>query len=356
MLGLIFAFMNFSKRLIDWYSIHKRDLPWRGIKDPYKIWLSEIILQQTRVNQGLPYYHAFVNTYPTVHDLAAAPQEDVLKLWQGLGYYSRARNLHTAAQQVVEMGGNFPESYKKLLNLKGVGDYTAAAIASFAYNEAVPVVDGNVYRVLSRIYGIATPINTTTGVKEFKKLAIKLLDNKQAATHNQAIMEYGANHCVPANPDCATCVFNDYCVAYAQDRVTDLPVKIKSIPVTHLHHHYLVIHTINDHTVLQQRSQSGIWAGLYEFPYLEITGLPTAVELKRLAGEQEWLSGVRFRRSVQATDTIIHKLSHRTIHATFWILETDDPVTGSLPIKEAFEKPLHVLMDRFMKSQWNAYL
>jgi len=348
--------MNFSKRLIDWYFIHKRELPWREINNPYYIWLSEIILQQTRVEQGMPYYRAFVTAFPTVQDLAAAPQDKVLKLWQGLGYYSRARNLHTAAQQVVDLGGSFPETYNKLLFLKGVGDYTAAAIASFAFNEAVPVVDGNVYRVLARVYGIATPINSTPGAKEFKALATLLLDKKRPALFNQAIMEYGAMHCKPANPLCTSCVFSDHCVALEQGRIAELPVKLKSKPVTHLHHHYLVIVTPSHKTLLVKRPQQGIWAGLYEFPYLEAAHTLSPAALQEQVMGMEWLSGVRFRESVTPQPPVIHKLSHRTIHATFWVLETLDELQGTITIKDAFKKPVHVLMERFMKSQWNAYL
>lgn len=348
--------MNFSNLLKDWYALHKRDLPWRDINDPYRIWLSEVILQQTRVEQGLPYYQAFVENFPTVQDLANASQEQVLKLWQGLGYYSRARNLHTAAQQVVNLGGFFPKSYNELLTLKGVGDYTAAAIASFAFNEAVPVVDGNVYRVLSRIYGIATPINSTQGIKEFKSLSTKLLDTKNPALHNQAIMEYGATHCKPANPFCNTCVFSHECIALLQNRITDLPVKLKSKPVIHLHFHYLVVVTPQHKTLLVKRAQQGIWAGLYEFPFIEDSQTLTGVDLKKHLAGVAWLSGVRFRESETPIQTIVHKLTHRTIHASFWMVHTEDEIKDAISIKEALEKPVHVLMERFMESQWNGYL
>ncbi|WP_438962684.1 A/G-specific adenine glycosylase [Nonlabens sp.] len=348
--------MNFSKQLIKWYELHKRDLPWRATQDPYRIWLSEVILQQTRVNQGLPYYERFVKTFPTVHDLAGAPQEEVLKLWQGLGYYSRARNLHKAAQQVVELGGIFPDSYKKLLDLKGVGDYTAAAIASFAFKEVVPVVDGNVYRVLSRIYGISTPINETSGIKEFKLLAVKLLDQQEPHTYNQAIMEFGALQCVPKNPDCTACPFQQDCVAFSDHRIEELPVKIKKTKVKNLHHHYIVLQTPLGKTVLQERPQTGIWAGLYEFPFIQSDGALLAVELRELLEQQEWWSGVRFRESVYNQDPIIHKLSHRKVHAYFWIVEVDVELENSISITDAFKKPLHILMDRFMSSFWNSYL
>ena len=348
--------MSFSKQLIKWYEIHKRDLPWRTTQEAYHIWLSEVILQQTRVNQGLPYYEKFVEAFPTVTDLAAAPQEKVLKLWQGLGYYSRARNLHFAAQQIVEMGGVFPGSYRKLLDLKGVGDYTAAAIASFAFKEAVPVVDGNVYRVLSRIYGISTPINEAAGVKEFKELAIQLLDKKSPHIYNQAIMELGALQCVPKNPDCAVCPFNNNCIAFNDNRIQELPVKIKKIKIKNLHHHYLVIQTPDGNTILQERPQTGIWAGLYEFPFIESDGALLSIELREQLERQEWWSGLRFRESVYNQEPVIHKLSHRRVHAYFWIIEVDEELEKGISIKEAFKKPLHILMHRFMSSFWNSYL
>jgi len=218
----------FSKTLITWYLKNKRDLPWRGIANPYFIWLSEIILQQTRVAQGTPYYFAFTKAFPTINDLATAEEETVLKLWQGLGYYSRARNLHAAAKYVVdELDGVFPATFSEIIKLKGVGDYTASAIASICFNKPTAVVDGNVYRVLARYYGIDTPINTTAGIKQFKTLAQALLDPEQPGTHNQAMMEFGARHCTPKSPDCSTCVFKNGCAAFGNDKVSLLPVKLK---------------------------------------------------------------------------------------------------------------------------------
>ena len=217
---------------MNWYATAQRDLPWRGTTDPYKVWLSEIILQQTRVVQGLPYYQRFISNYPTITDLANAPEEEVLKLWQGLGYYSRAKNLHHTAQYIAtELGGIFPKTYKELVKLKGIGDYTASAIASFCYNEPCPVVDGNVYRVLSRVFGIATPINSTQGTKEFKALAHECLDKANAGVYNQAIMEFGALQCTPQSPDCTNCVLRDHCWAFHHNKVNELPVKLKKITI-----------------------------------------------------------------------------------------------------------------------------
>ncbi|OUS14236.1 A/G-specific adenine glycosylase [Nonlabens dokdonensis] len=344
--------MNFSQQLIDWYIVNKRSLPWRDTKNPYYIWLSEVILQQTRVNQGLPYYKSFVKKYPTVEDLAHAPQDQVLKLWQGLGYYSRARNLQTAAVQIIDNNSKFPDNYKDLLRLKGVGEYTAAAIASFAYGEAVAVVDGNVYRVLSRIYGVATPINIPAGVKEFKSLAGKLLDKNDPATYNQAIMEFGALQCVPKNPNCNICPFINNCVAYQENRITELPVKIKKTKVKNLFHHYLVIQTPSGKTVLSQRDTSSIWAGLFEFPYIESSGalLPQEITTNKLF--RELVGGSRFRESVYNQQPIVHKLSHRKVHAYFWIIEVDEELSHSIDIIEVKTKPVHVLMERFIKEFW----
>ena len=224
--------MHFTNLLIQWYLQNKRDLPWRKTTNPYPIWLSEIMLQQTRVAQGLPYFLSFTEAFPTVRDLADAEEEQVLKLWQGLGYYSRARNLHATAKQVAyEMGGVFPGTYKELLTLKGVGEYTAAAIASIAYGEPVPVVDGNVFRVLSRYFDVETDIASPAAKKEFKELAAALLPKEQASLFNQAMMEFGALQCVPRNPDCGSCVFNDSCAALQKKKVDSLPVKLKKTKV-----------------------------------------------------------------------------------------------------------------------------
>jgi A/G-specific adenine glycosylase len=220
--------MNFSKTIIRWYNKNKRDLPWRHTKDPYKIWLSEIILQQTRVQQGLPYYETFVKKFPTVHHLAKANEDVVMKTWQGLGYYSRARNLHYSAKFISKnLKGKFPNNFEEIKKLKGIGDYTAGAIASFAFNKPYPVVDGNVFRVLSRYFGIKTPIDSAKGKNEFVEKATLLLDKKNPGTFNQAIMEFGAMKCVPQNPDCGKCPLKNGCEALANDTVSALPFKSK---------------------------------------------------------------------------------------------------------------------------------
>ena len=233
---------HFSEKIIAWYDQNKRDLPWRNTKDAYLIWLSEIILQQTRVDQGMDYYLKFAKEFPTVKHLAKADNEKVMKLWQGLGYYSRARNLHTTAKIISEKyHGKFPDEYSDILSLKGVGNYTAAAIASFAFNKPYAVVDGNVYRVLARVFGIESPIDSTQGKKEFETLATELLDRKKPASHNQAIMELGALQCKPVNPDCSICALNTMCFAYSKKRINELPVKAKKTKVRNRYFNYIVL-------------------------------------------------------------------------------------------------------------------
>ena len=264
--------MNFNQTLTHWYSDNKRSLPWRKTKDPYFIWLSEIILQQTRVDQGLPYYESFVASFPTVFELANATEEHVLKLWQGLGYYSRARNLHFTAKHIVsEFNGEFPNTYDELIKLKGVGDYTASAIASICFNEPTAVVDGNVYRVLARYFGIDTPINSTKGIKEFKALAQNLLPKQLVGDYNQAIMEFGARQCKPANPNCDVCPLNNSCLSLAKGRVDKLPVKLKKTKITKKYFNFLVFVSNDEKTILEQRTKNGIWKNLYQFPLIETT-------------------------------------------------------------------------------------
>lgn len=260
---------SFSQKLLEWHNPSVRDLPWKNTNDAYKIWLSEIILQQTRVEQGTPYYLAFIRQYPTVKKLADAPLDDVLKLWEGLGYYSRARNLHAAAQQVMELhGGKFPETHADILQLKGIGTYTAAAVASFAYDLPHAVLDGNVFRVLSRVFGIATPIDSTEGKKQFEQLAQQLLDKKNPSTYNQAIMDFGALVCKPQNPLCEQCPFSSECKALELNKISLLPVKAKKLIKSERHFHYFVLFDAKD-IYIKQRTANDIWKGLFEFPVFE---------------------------------------------------------------------------------------
>ena len=304
----------FSTALLPWYREHHRSLPWRETRDPYRIWLSEVILQQTRVDQGTAYYERFVEQYPTVADLASAPEGAVMKLWQGLGYYSRARNLLTAARQVVtEHGGSFPVTYSELRGLKGVGDYTAAAIGSIAFALVEPVVDGNVYRVLARVFGIATPIDSTEGRKEFRALAATLIDPKHPGDHNQAVMELGATICLPRNPRCGDCPIASRCIARATGRITQLPVKAGKTTVRVRHFNYLHIRTAKG-TFLQKRTGKDIWQGLYEFPLIE-TERPASKRMLSTALEETAPGGWSVEKR---SEKVVHLLSHQRIETIFW--------------------------------------
>jgi len=343
--------MKITKSLINWYSINKRDLPWRNTINPYFIWLSEIILQQTQVVQGLPYYIAFTTKYPTVFDLAKAKEEEVLKLWQGLGYYSRARNLHASAKYIVEeLNGQFPNTYKEIIKLKGVGDYTASAIASICFNETTAVVDGNVYRALSRIYGISTPINTSKGFKEFKALAEELIDKKQPAIFNQAIMEFGARQCKPKNPDCYVCPFNNKCIALNKKKIEVLPVKLKTLKVKKKYFNFIVMLSLDNKTILEKREGKGIWQNLYQFPLIETKQDITQADLKVLVKNHDLLKNVRFKMSTYNKESIIHKLSHQHLYTKFLIVNVDKlPVKGVETIKIR-DYAVPILIGNFIES------
>ena len=302
--------------LLKWFDANRRDLPWRHNPTPYEVWLSEVILQQTRVSQGMDYYLRFIERWPTVVDLAEASEEEVLKMWQGLGYYSRARNLHHCAQQVTsEHKGQFPPDYEKLKQLKGIGDYTAAAIASIAFNLPHAVVDGNVYRVLARLYDIDTPININEGQKLFAQLAEDLLNRKQPGLHNQALMEFGALHCTPKNPNCLICPLQAQCLAFAHQTVMQRPVKLQKVKVTTRYFNYLVIKT-NGCIYLHKRSDNDIWKNLYDFPCIE-SEQPMSVE-EVIASEQfkQIIENKPFT-IIKTSPVFIHKLTHRTILAQF---------------------------------------
>jgi len=260
---------SFPQIVLQWYEKNKRELPWRKTLDPYAIWLSEIILQQTRIDQGLAYYLKFIDAFPTVHDFANASEDDILKMWQGLGYYSRARNMHGTAKTIVEKHhGKFPADYASLLRLKGVGEYTAAAIASMAFGLPHATVDGNVYRVLSRVYGIDTPIDTGKAKKEFTRLANELIDSSQPGNFNQAVMEFGAIQCKPKNPDCKKCPFRQRCVAWKNDTIDLLPIKRGKTKIRKRYFNYLIIEQ-DQYTYLNKRTKNDIWQNLYEFPLIE---------------------------------------------------------------------------------------
>lgn len=293
---------TFATNLLAWYDQNKRDLPWRGIQNPYFIWVSEVILQQTRVNQGMPYYLRFVEKYPTVADMAAATEKDVLRLWQGLGYYSRARNmLHTAQIIVAEHDGKFPDNYKALKKLKGIGDYTASAIASFAFNEKVATVDGNVFRVLARVFGIEEDIASLKGKKTFAALAKTLLPDEQTANYNQSVMEFGALYCKPTSPDCPNCIFKADCVAANTNKQDILPIKAKKNVVKKRYFHYLVFE-YDKKLLLKERGEGDIWQGLYDFVLVERTKETTkenAAETSKKILEAEEKAGENIDKNIE---------------------------------------------------------
>ena len=306
-----------STELITWYDKNKRDLPWRDISDPYRIWISEIILQQTRVNQGLNYYKRFIERFPTVAMLAEADEDSVLKYWQGLGYYTRARNLHKAAKQVMDcFNGIFPSGYKNIIKLAGIGEYTAAAISSFAFNEHFAVVDGNVYRVLSRLFNIQTPINSSSGKKEYALLAQDLLSETQPALHNQALMEFGALQCVTASPNCDICPLKLICIAFKDNLVSTLPVKSQKKKSTNRFFNYLFI-LFEDNTFLQKRVAKDVWQNLYEFPLIEADRLLSAQELVETENFTFIFNDLTDVEIDKITDPVKHVLSHRVIFAQF---------------------------------------
>lgn len=316
----------FTKKLFEWFATHHRPLPWKGEKNPYFVWLSEIILQQTTVRQGLPYYERFVEKYPSVHDLANAPEDDVMKLWEGLGYYSRARNLHATAKHISnDLKGSFPNSYEALLTLKGVGTYTAAAIASFAFDLPHAVVDGNVYRVLSRYFGIEEPIDSPQVKRYFTELANELLDKTRAADFNQAMMDFGATHCTPANPMCKNCLLKAECVALKEDKTGILPIKSKKIEKKERFFNYLVIHA-GETTFIQKRTDKDIWQNLYEFPLIETSNL-----VENLADTEGSDFKSKIQEVLKSDFKVVKKsqpfkqmLTHRKIIATFWDIEVPE--------------------------------
>lgn len=303
--------MNFSQIIIRWYNKNKRDLPWRKTKDAYKIWLSEIILQQTRVAQGLPYYETFAKKFPTVHHLANAKEDVVMKTWQGLGYYSRARNLHFTAKFISQkLKGKFPTEFEEIKMLKGIGEYTAGAIASFAFNKPYPVVDGNVFRVLSRYLGIKTPIDSAEGKKLFTQKANEFLDKKDPGTFNQAIMEFGAMQCIPKSPDCEKCPLKKNCKAFVKNWVEILPVKSKKIKSRTRYFNYLVLRD-NGKILIKKRKENDIWKNLYDFPLIESNKYLSKKELSKLVSDKN----ISLKTS---SNPVKHILSHQVIFARFW--------------------------------------
>lgn len=342
--------MYFSKQIVSWYHKNKRSLPWRNTKDPYKIWLSEIILQQTKIKQGLPYYKKFIISFPTIHDLANASENKVLNLWQGLGYYTRARNLHLTAKEISKKNdGLFPNEYKKIIKLKGVGAYTAAAIASFAFNLPFAVVDGNVIRVLSRFFGIIEPFDTVKGKKIFQKKAQELLDLNNVNIYNQSIMEFGALQCVPKSPDCAICKIKIKCFAFNHNKVTQLPIKKSKLIIKKRYINFLII-CENDNILIQKRN-NGIWKGLYQFPIIE-----SNIEKAEgdISSSIEWNSLFNNNEKILKISPIIkHKLSHQLILARFWHIKSKHNINNNIIsiAKEDIDKyPIPRLIEKYLEN------
>jgi A/G-specific adenine glycosylase len=345
---------RFQTQLLAWFAQNHRPLPWKGERNPYFIWLSEIILQQTTVAQGLPYFERFCERYPTVSDLAAAPDDDVMKLWEGLGYYSRARNLLATARHIAfELNGVFPTTYADILTLKGVGPYTAAAIASFGFGEAKAVVDGNVYRVLSRVFGIETPIDSTEGKHIFNKLASEVLDEKRPADFNQAIMDFGATHCTPSRPKCGVaCPMSEFCTALAEKKVDTLPIKSKKLTKRERFFNYLILND-GDSVYIRKRVEKDIWQDLYEFPLVETVALT----------EDETAIFEAFNPSITNEFVVERKsapmrqlLTHQRIIAVFWEIRVKNadilrgPYFLKIPKKEVVKYAFPKVIDNYLSS------
>ncbi|MDR0872293.1 MAG: A/G-specific adenine glycosylase [Prevotellaceae bacterium] len=341
-----------SAKLQAWFRQNCRDLPWRNTRNPYLIWVSEIILQQTRVAQGLDYYNRFVERFPDVLSLAESDETEVLKYWQGLGYYSRARNMHAAARQIkMQHAGAFPQQYAQVLALKGVGDYTAAAICSFAYNQPYAVLDGNVFRVLARLFGIETPINAPRAKREFSELAQNLLDKTHSAVHNQAIMEFGALQCTPQSPDCGICPLQEICNAFCNKKVNMLPVKLKKATAKERFFNYFFVKN-GDFTYLKKRESNDIWKNLYEFPLIEtatasyINDLLVSENFREIFADSGKIdiAGLPFVQK--------HVLTHRIIHAVFYIINIEGEPRGDFTKilqRDLHEYPVSRLVELFLE-------
>ena len=350
--------MKLDTLLIKWYLENKRDLPWRHTKDPYIIWVSEIILQQTRVIQGIDYFHRFVHAFPDIESLANADEDAVLKLWQGLGYYSRARNMHASAKQIMDLhGGIFPESHSEILKLKGIGTYTAAAIASFAFDQSFPVLDGNVFRFLARYFNIDIPINSPEGKKIFYETVSNCIDKQNPALFNQAIMEFGALQCKPVSPDCSICPLNQSCLARKKNTVDLLPIKIKNKVPKIRHFNYLLIQQ-GSFIYLKQRTDKDIWKNLYDFPLIETTEKQDAQSLTQ---EPAWIDILQKRKwSLDPNPVFIeHQLTHQSIKALFWRVH----VLGNkeLPFMRIAKDQLHTypisrLLEKYLEKNLDGLL
>jgi A/G-specific adenine glycosylase len=337
---------HFSDKIISWYQDNKRELPWRNTKNAYKIWLSEIILQQTKVAQGLPYYLKFVQHFPDVKSMAMAQEEEVLKLWQGLGYYSRARNLHHTAKEVyINLNGNFPSTYNDLQKLKGIGTYTAAAIASFAYKEVVPVVDGNVFRVLARYFGINMDIAESKTKTYFFELSKNLIPKKNPDTYNQAIMEMGALICTPKNAQCTICPVQNSCKALSDKKVYSYPVKSKKAKPKKRFFSYVILEDKKTNWLLFKREAKDIWQHLYEFYLIENHDIIAEVEIeKQLKKQYNITELISFEK-----ETIIHKLTHQHLHIQFFKAKINDVLVEAIPQNQVKKMPFPIVIHNFLE-------
>ncbi|MDR1406438.1 MAG: A/G-specific adenine glycosylase [Tannerella sp.] len=332
-----------SSIFISWYEKNMRKLPWRETEEPYFVWISEIMLQQTRVIQGMEYYQRFVKRFPKVEVLAAASEAEVLKYWQGLGYYSRARHLHEAAKDImIRFGGHFPQKYEDILSLKGVGGYTAAAIVSIAWNRPYPVVDGNVFRVLGRLFAVDTPVDTTEGKKRYAELAHRIMDPAQAGRHNQAVMEFGALQCTPQNPACSRCPLMHQCAGYAGGDPQRFPVKRRKVKTRERYFHFLYIIYNNVYVYLHRRDENDIWRGLFELPVIETAYPADFAELKNLPEFKKLFLSDSHAVFTPDRNSVRHVLTHQVLYVTFCKVEIR---TESEALKAYLKIPLHTLDD-----------
>ena len=340
--------MNLNKLILKWYDQNKRDLPWRKTKNPYNIWVSEIILQQTRMEQGIYYYNRFISKFPNLESLATSEEKDVLLLWQGLGYYSRARNLHHTAKYIYyDLDSKFPKSYDELINLKGIGDYTASAISSICFEKKHPVLDGNVFRIISRIFGIKDPIDLNNSRKVFKKKAVELLPNSRYGDYNQGLMDFGSMVCKPKNPSCSNCLISKKCVAYKNQLVDSLPIKAKKNKIKTLYFEYLVVN--NNNKILIERVEDGIWKNLYQFPVNISSSKKNKTEIRNFFIDKFNLETLDFK--LISSQYIEHKLTHIIIKSNFWFtnekIDIDEGVFTSILEDYPMSKLMHKFIEKY---------
>lgn len=349
--------MDFKNIISVWYKQNKRELPWRETSDPYHIWVSEVILQQTRVIQGIGYYHRFIENFPTIFDLAQAHEDSVMKVWQGLGYYTRARNLHKGAKAIVkEYGGVMPNSYEELIKIKGIGPYSAGAIASFAFRKPVPAIDGNVYRIISRIFGVFSSSETANGKREFQSIVQDLMDKENPDSFNQALLDFGALQCVPRSPNCSECPFAQHCYALSNNLIDSLPVKAKKIIPRNRYFTYVLI-KFRDMTYITKRKSKDIWHSLYEFPLIETMNLPDESDIDSLPGWKKLFNDKNSYSIVYVSPVVKHQLSHQTIFTRFVVVQIKTPTKKmereflKVPTQDISDYSVPRLIDNFLAAE-----